>query len=238
MSDAVYGLIGALGGSLLTAAVAYWGPLHQQREVAKQAELQRSADMRRAEMEIEAARTQAEEARRGEEIRAEIGRLIDVRSALRVWQFVLDRAHDELKWAGPLDLDRFREDERELMTKGMRALDEVMHDQWFVPVSLYELAPEDLAPEDPPARRMDRSSSPNGLVVEALKEYGARIRALGLVGRSASDEEKAELDQLKARANQERGMMSELIEERLENIVEDLPRSQVPPRSRQAHPRP
>ncbi|MFF4803243.1 hypothetical protein ACFY1U_33320 [Streptomyces sp. NPDC001351] len=232
MSDAVYGLIGALGGSLLTAAVAYWGPLHQQREVAKQAELQRSADMRRAEMEIEAVRAQAEEARRGEAIQAEIGRLVDVRSALRVWQFELDRAHDELRWAGPLDLDRFREDERELMTKGVRALDEVMHDQWFVPVSLYELAPE-----DPPTRRIDRSSSPNGLVVEALKDYGARIRALALVGRPASDEEKAELDQLKARANQERGMMSELIEERLENIVEDLPRNQVPPRSQQARPR-
>ncbi|MER5521641.1 hypothetical protein [Streptomyces sp. NPDC002763] len=232
MSDAVYGLIGALGGSLLTAAVAYWGPLHQQREVAKQAELQRSADMRRAEMEIEAARAQVEEARRGDEIRAEIGRLVDVRSALRVWQFVLDRAHDELKWAGPLDLGRFREDERELMTKSMRALDEVMHDQWFVPVSLYELAPG-----DPPTRRMDRSSSPNGLVVEALKEYGARIRALGLVGRPASDEEKAQLDQLKARANEERGMMSELIEERLENVVGDLPRNPVPLRSRQAHPR-
>ena len=184
-------------------------------------------------MEIEAARAQAEEARRGEEIQAEIGRLVDVRSALREWQFELDRAHDELRWAGPLDLDRFREDERELMTKGVRALDEVMHDQWFVPVSHYELAPG-----DPPTRRMNRSSSPNGLVVEALKDYGARIRALALVGRPASDEEKAELDQLKARASQERGMMSELIEERLENIVEDLPRNQVPPRSQQAHPRP
>ncbi|MFF4353823.1 hypothetical protein [Streptomyces sp. NPDC001530] len=233
MSDAVYGLVGALGGSLLTAAVAYWGPLHQQREAAKQAELQRSADLRRAEMEIEAARAQAEEARRHVEIQAQIGRLVEVRSTLRAWQFLLDGALAEMKVVGSLDLDRFREEEQEAMRKGVRALDEVMHDQWYVPISHYELAPG-----DPPTEWMDRSFSPNGLLVEALKEYGARIRALVLAGRPASVEDMRKIDRLRAEASRERGVMSEIIEDRLATIItsHDLPRDSVPSRSRRTHP--
>ncbi|WP_326715708.1 hypothetical protein OG758_48265 [Streptomyces sp. NBC_01474] len=228
MSDAVYGLVGALGGSLFTAAVAYWGPLHQQREVARQAELQRSADMRRAETEIEAARAQAEEARRHAAIQAEIGRLVDVRSTLRAWQFVLDGASAEIQ-LGIFDVDRFREEEREATAKSMRALDEVMHDSWYVSLSHYGDAYE-----PPPTH----SSSAHGLLTEILKAYGARIRTLGLAGRPASVEEKEQLNELKARASHERGRMSEIIEDRLEGIVGDSPRTSAPRRSPETRPQP
>lgn len=209
MSDAVYGLIGVLGGSLVTAAVAYWGPLHQQREVARQAESQQHADMRRAEMEIEAARAQAEEARRHVRNQAEIGRLVDVRSTLRSWQLVLDVALAEMQLAGALNLDRFRDQEHQAMTKSLRALDEVMHDHWYVRISQYG------DETSPPTHR----SSPHGPLVEALQEYAARIRELGLARRPPSLGEKEELEELRAHVVQERGRISEMVEERLESIV-------------------
>ena len=202
MSDAVYGLVGALSGSLMTAAVAYWGPLHQQREVARQAELQRIAEMRRAEMEIEAARAQADEARRHVRYPQEIARLVEVRSALRAWQLALDDASADMQLMGALDLGRFREKEQEVMAKALRALDEVMHDHWYVPVSYYGEEPT----------REDE------LLVETLKMWGARIRTLGLSGRPLSVEEKEELDELRAQASRQRRRISDFIEKRLESI--------------------
>jgi hypothetical protein len=157
------------------------------------------------------------------EIQAEIGRLVDVRSTLRAWQFVLDGALAELQLAGTLDMDRFREEEREAMAKGMRALDDLMHDQWYVVISHYG---DPHGPSQPTHR-----SSAHGLLTETLKEYGARIRAFGLAGRPASVAEKQQLDELSARASQERGRMSEIIESRLERIVNDLPRDSTPHRN-------
>ncbi|MFE5689152.1 hypothetical protein [Streptomyces sp. NPDC056512] len=203
MSDAVYGLAGALGGSLVTAAVAYWGPLHQQREVAKQAELQRSAELRRAEIEIEAARAQAEEARKHLRNQAEIGRLVDVRSTLRAWELVLDDAFLEMRISSTFDVDRFRETEQEAMAKGLRALDEVMHDDWYVVISYYG----------------DPTYGPHLNLVESLKECGERIKALGLAGRLPSAEEQEELDELRDQIGHARGRMSEIIAERLDSIV-------------------
>ncbi|MFE2736754.1 hypothetical protein [Streptomyces sp. NPDC057889] len=203
MSDAVYGLVGALGGSLVTAAVAYWGPLHQQREVAKQAELQRSAELRRAEIEIEAARAQAEEARKHLRNQAEIGRLVDVRSTLRAWELVLDDAFLEMRISSTFDVDRFRETEQEAMAKGLRALDEVMHDDWYVVISYYG----------------DPTHGPHLNLVEPLKECGERIKALGLAGRLPSAEEQEELDELRDQISHARGQMSEIIAERLDSIV-------------------
>jgi hypothetical protein len=134
---------------------------------------------------------------------------------------------------GTFDLDRFREEEKEAMTKGMRALDEVMHDQWYVRMSYYETAPG-----DDEVWQLDRSSSPNGLLVEALKAYGARIRALGLAGRPASAEDLATVSELRDQASLWRGEMSEIIQNRLEDIVtsHDLRRDSSPSRSRQTHP--
>ncbi|GAA1280909.1 hypothetical protein GCM10009646_79970 [Streptomyces aureus] len=177
-------------------------------------------------MEIEAARAQAEEARRHAAVQAEIGRLVDVRSTLRAWQSVLDGAVAEIQ-LDIFDLDRFREEEREATAKGMRALDEVMHDSWYVALSHYG------DPYEPP---LTHSSSAHGLLTETLKEYGARIRTLGRAGRPALAEEKEQLDELKAQASHERGRMSETIEGRLESIVVDLPRASAPRWSPETHP--
>lgn len=180
-------------------------------------------------MEIEAARAQAEVARQHVEIQAETGRLVDVRSTLRAWQFVLDGALAEMH-LGIFDLDRFREEERAAMARGMRAQDAVIHDQWYVAISRYGDPHESSQPT--------QRSSAHGLLAETLKEYGARIRALGLAGRPESVEEKEQLDELRAQASQERGRTSEIIEGRLESIISDLPRNSVPRRSRQTHPQP
>ncbi|MFD7921337.1 hypothetical protein ACFV3R_19180 [Streptomyces sp. NPDC059740] len=192
MSDAVYGLVGALGGALLTAGVAYWGPLHQQREAARQ----------------------TAEAQRRTSLEAEVGRLVDIRSTLRTWQRVLDDAFALMVLGAPLDLDEFKAAEAEAKSRALRALDEVMRDGWYIPVSSYGLP----GPSGGPA--------PHSRLVEVLTEMGQRIRRLGLAGRSVAREEAEaqEFHALSVEAGRERGEMSEIIQDRLENMAVRFPR--------------
>ncbi|MFE5175386.1 hypothetical protein [Streptomyces sp. NPDC056634] len=89
------------------------------------------------------------------------------------------------------------------MAKGLRALDEVMHDDWYVVISYYG----------------DPTYGPHLNLVESLKECGERIKALGLAGRLPSAEEQEELDELRDQIGHARGRMSEIIAERLDSIV-------------------
>ncbi|MFH9426311.1 hypothetical protein [Streptomyces sp. NPDC017529] len=115
MSDALYGLIGALGGAALGAAGAYWGPLRQQREVALQAAAERMYAERHEKIE----------------------RLIAVRSSLRAWNALLNRTFLEMQIPGrSVDLDQFRQDELNAMNEGWRALDAVMHDHVVVSAAI------------------------------------------------------------------------------------------------------
>ncbi|MGO4752772.1 hypothetical protein AB4212_29890 [Streptomyces sp. 2MCAF27] len=122
MSDAVYGLLGALGGSAITAAVAYWGPLQverrrhaQQREAAREAarEARMDAEASRAEL-----RTQAEEERRAAEAREAAAvekarkeeakdRIIDIRTSTREWSQLLGRYVQDLSRGRPVDIAEF-----------------------------------------------------------------------------------------------------------------------------------
>src|SRR5438046_6201758 len=113
MSEALYGLLGALGGALITGAAAYWGPLQMQRR-AFAAERDRD----------EAARRDAEEARREEQLRAvsaevtskfqaqreaETTRIIRMRTTTRAWSEFLARSIQDLGLGRPADVERFDE---------------------------------------------------------------------------------------------------------------------------------
>ncbi|MFF2248434.1 hypothetical protein [Streptomyces sp. NPDC058142] len=122
---------------------------------------------------------------------------------MRAWELVLDDAFLEMRISSTFDVDRFRETEQEAMAKGLRALDEVMHDDWYVVISYYG----------------DPTHGPHLNLVESLKECGERIKALGLAGRLPSAEEQEELDELRDQIGHARGRMSEIIAERLDSIV-------------------
>lgn len=67
MTEALYGLLGALGGALITSAAAYWGPLQMQRRAF-------AADAERTEATRREAETEREAARQAEVGRAEAAR--------------------------------------------------------------------------------------------------------------------------------------------------------------------
>ncbi|MHC3475590.1 hypothetical protein ACYF6T_43990 [Streptomyces sp. 7R007] len=91
---------------------------------------------------------------------------------------------------GTLDVNRFREEEREATARGLRAPDELMHDDWYVAISDYGDPHE-------PSDESTHDASAHGHPVETLNDYGARIRAPAVTGRAASDGEKLELDALR-----------------------------------------
>ncbi|MET7906654.1 hypothetical protein ABZS86_36520 [Streptomyces sp. NPDC005355] len=219
MSDALYGLMGALGGSVVTAVAAYWGPLHQQREAAKQAcweaEFQRAEDRRLAEMQVEAAREETQAAR--EEAQAareevakqeQIGRLAEIRTALREWQEVLDRTVQEMWNGAPVNLERFDAAEDSARIRASRAIDDVMRDEWFIPQSKYDR-------HDGTGRYR---TSANGQVMAAMRDYRDLIRESVLSNSQASPALLRDLMWSQAEATEMRGMMSQVIEARMREV--------------------
>ncbi|MGV9565030.1 hypothetical protein [Streptomyces sp. NPDC003480] len=86
-SSAVYGAVGAIGGALIGAGAAVFGPLLVQRGSSRQ---QKEAEVRnRASEEIE--------------------RIIQIRSTGRAWQDTLERTVQDLEAGRRVDVDRFDE---------------------------------------------------------------------------------------------------------------------------------
>ncbi|MGA4846541.1 hypothetical protein ACOBQB_09825 [Streptomyces sp. G5(2025)] len=188
MSDALHGLIGALGGAALGAMGAYLGPLRQQREAALQAAV---------------ARMYAE---RHEKIQ----RLVEVRSALREWNILLNRTFNELQDSRRnVDMDRFRQDELNAMNAGWKALDAVMHDWVGLRAEVSSGHPLADGTFRPP------------VLTEALTEYGLRISQAAQDGPGMSHETFEELTALSDRAWSARGHLSEAIERRLEAYMSE-----------------
>ncbi|MFE6946426.1 hypothetical protein [Streptomyces chartreusis] len=93
MSEAIYGLVGALGGALLGAAATISTPILTSRHARRQEQRARATD--------------------------EFERLMSLRQATRELAMLLDRAHDSMLNGGRVDTDELR---RELNTvlKDMR----------------------------------------------------------------------------------------------------------------------
>ncbi|MEU6666051.1 hypothetical protein [Streptomyces sp. NPDC046727] len=106
MSETVYGLLGALGGSLITAAAAYWGPLHL------------SAAARR-----EAGKTEGRARRE-----AETTRIILMRTTTRTWRDLLARTVQDLELGLLVDITAFDEAVTTARNSAQSALDHALHD--------------------------------------------------------------------------------------------------------------
>ncbi|MEK0098589.1 hypothetical protein WDA79_08770 [Streptomyces sp. A475] len=144
MSDALYGLIGALAGSAITAATAYVGPLHLQRRSLAEARQetararQREEDAREAARlrEAEQARTveqrQYEERRRAERTEAFM-RLTRIRSTTREWDALLHRYEQDLTWRRSPSVENFDQEMEQVARDARAAVDEAAHDGVRVP---------------------------------------------------------------------------------------------------------
>ncbi|MEV6957517.1 hypothetical protein [Streptomyces sp. NPDC051183] len=86
MQDAVYSLLGALGGAAFAGAAAYWGPLRAQKAARQEAERQR-----------EQAQSEAEEARTHERRSSQVARVALIRRVVGNWCYLLDVTLDKVQ---------------------------------------------------------------------------------------------------------------------------------------------
>ncbi|WP_143060192.1 hypothetical protein [Streptomyces sp. TLI_105] len=86
-TDALYGLVGALGGAAVASLAAVWGPLRLHRRQAQQKQSEEQA--RQADLEI--------------------SRLLRMRTAGRVWLDALERTVQDLEERRAVDAERFDE---------------------------------------------------------------------------------------------------------------------------------
>ncbi|MER8161554.1 hypothetical protein [Streptomyces sp. NPDC094472] len=159
-------------------------------------------------MQIEASRAEAEEARKEVAKQEKISRLVEIRTALREWQEVLDRAVQRM-WSGAsFDLETFDDAENSASRKASRAIDAVMHDEWFIPQSKY----------DRPGPGGRHETSVNAQVTTALRAYRDLIRENLLSGSRVSPDRLRELMYRQDGATKMRGTMSTVIESRVRAI--------------------
>lgn len=115
MSEAIYGLLGALGGALITAAAAYWGPW-------------RVAQAAREDARETAARNRRE---------AEITRVILMRNTTRAWRNHLAQTITSLGLGLPVTHAAFDEAVTICRDASQSALDHALHDGIWVSQTNY-----------------------------------------------------------------------------------------------------
>ncbi|WP_406129323.1 hypothetical protein OHQ89_47475 [Streptomyces canus] len=115
MSEAVFGLLGALGGALITAAAAYWGPWRVAQAAREEAWL---VDAR---------------ARRD----AEISRIILMRTTARTWRDLLADSIAMLGLGVPVDRTSFEEKVTAARNAAQSAFDHALHDGIWIPQGPY-----------------------------------------------------------------------------------------------------
>lgn len=115
VSEAVFGLLGALGGALITAAAAYWGPWRVAQAAREEAWL---VDAR---------------ARRD----AEISRIILMRTTARTWRDLLADSIAMLGLGVPVDRTSFEEKVTAARNAAQSAFDHALHDGIWIPQGPY-----------------------------------------------------------------------------------------------------
>jgi hypothetical protein len=123
MSETLYGLLGVLGGALVTSAAAYWGPLQVQREQS-----------RAALREAESAR---DEARRQSQKEGEVNRIISMRKATRAWSDLLARTIQDLGLGRPVRIEDFDAAVADAGDQAQLALDHALLDGIWIYQSSY-----------------------------------------------------------------------------------------------------
>jgi hypothetical protein len=224
MSEAVYGLLGALGGTFVSAAAAYWGPLQVQRRSAA-AEAARSESARReAVAEREEARQQAERervasavireseraeaasVREHERRESEINRIISMRTTTRDWANLLARTVQDLELGRPVSISQYDTDVARIQGRAETALDHALHDGVWIRQSAYGY----------PA---GGAGNEGQRVIAFLGEVAQLMRAAVIKGEPLEQSQAAELRRSLDRADEARGAMSSALLNHLEEVM-------------------
>ncbi|MFE4306680.1 hypothetical protein ACFQ9H_28035 [Streptomyces sp. NPDC056517] len=206
MSEALYGLLGALGGALITGAAAFWGPLQTQRRAFAAERERRSAEQERAATAEETAQAQARR-------EAETTRIIRMRTTTRAWSDFLARAIQDLGLGRPVDADWFDEQALAVRNEAQSALDHALHDGLWIWQSSYGWPPQ-LPHPVPPAH------SP-----EQIRVLGALGRATVLTREAVIRGERLDTMRVTAlrnaldKADEARGALNAALFNRLEEVV-------------------
>lgn len=131
MSEAVYGLLGALGGALITAGAGYWGPWRM----------------------AQATRRDAREAGARVRIEAEITRIIAMRTTTRLWRNHLAQAISTLELGLSAGHAPFDEAVTTARNAAQSALGHALHDGIWVRQTSYGTPFDD--PDDGEIRVMN-----------------------------------------------------------------------------------
>lgn len=126
MPEVLYGVLGALGGALITALGAYWGPLQVQRTTLR---------AQRQEVREQAASTERAQGEVRKEERVE--RVILVRSTLRDWNDVLYRAVQDLELGRQLSAEDFDVTLARVRDAAHAAVDAMLRDGLWIGQSAY-----------------------------------------------------------------------------------------------------
>jgi hypothetical protein len=234
MPAALYGLLGAIGGAIITAAAAYWGPIQAQRRAnaaaAEQARLSREAEaaaraeeLARAEVVRERAEQVArhrarererdfgaENARRLKAARQHdaIERIIRVRTTNRVWCQTLGRYLEDLRAGRIVQVEDFDKDMRQDREDAQRAIDATIHDG-------FQVRQTTGSPRLDPRNTVGSKASPSAV---ALNRATEALRAAILAPQPLPTDHLAVLDRLLADAEAARAALTVVLWDYLERL--------------------
>ncbi|MEU3136353.1 hypothetical protein ABZ691_26670 [Streptomyces sp. NPDC006854] len=123
MSDAMYGLLGALGGAIVAGTATFYGPLQLQKRALREASAERNL-----------AHTRAEADRQAELQRAQVARVVQVRKAMAVWDNLLVRTF-HLRENGSVDIEAFHHAAERARADASTALYEALNDGLYIPTT-------------------------------------------------------------------------------------------------------
>ncbi|WP_369393361.1 hypothetical protein AB5J72_41795 [Streptomyces sp. CG1] len=128
MSDTLYGLAGALGGSLIAGVAAYWGPLQAQRHAL--ARSREEGEQNRRDAEALRVRVEQREVEERARVRREAAteRIIRVRTTTRAWSQLLERYLQDLRHGRSVSVSEFDAAVHAARTEAHSAIDSAMDD--------------------------------------------------------------------------------------------------------------
>ncbi|WP_405798739.1 hypothetical protein [Streptomyces sp. NBC_01506] len=201
MSEAVYGLLGALGGALVTGGATFWGPLQAQRSALRAQRRQAEATMR----ETEAANAEVQGRANRE---AETTRVILMRTTTRTWHDLLARTIQDLKLGRLVDIESFDEAVAIARNSAQSALDHALHDGIWIHQSGYGYP------------YPSESGSPEqSRVLHALRRVTELTRVAVIKQEPLDTVRTEELERALVKADEARGALSAALLNRLEQLM-------------------
>jgi len=129
MQEAVYGLLGALGGAAVTAGASYWGPLQIHKHARQDAESDRQLASTEAARELHRTLQQMQ-----------VARVVLVRRTVSAWCQLIERTYRDLRWEGPPEgkedrraaADRFEQLTDQAREEATTAIYEALQDGLYI----------------------------------------------------------------------------------------------------------